>query len=414
MIPYPHSRSLLVCLLIILVVTTATPSGGEETPYSGPFMIQDDPPWQNQDGEPMAQNTPDFTTQKPPQERISEPDRENSPTPQNTPDFTIQKPPQEWISGPEDDNALRTGPDFTTGIQEPKERISGPQGGSFAPAPFTEPSPAICPAPVIPRQDPPPVIRVDQPDRHPVRSIYPVYPDYRYVSSSWYQDRSSSCSYDSYQWYQPGTLEIRSSPGRAEVWLDERFRGKTPHSGYLEVTDLSPGTYDLEVRSSGFIPYIRTITIGRGEVESLNVYLTRVIEPRYYEGYPDRCDTRQTTPVQTPSPVCGVTLSSEPAGASVLLNNEYRGITPVTLKNLDPGEYTLILSKGGYHDFITRVTTVRGETLPFTAYLTPLPPTPAPTPAGTQAPVQTRAPLPSGIVMLSLLAAAGILCHRRR
>ena len=51
-----------------------------------------------------------------------------------------------------------------------------------------------------------------------------------------------------------------------------------------------------------------------------------------------------TTPVQPASLV----ISSVPGDASIVINGQYRGRTPLTLDNLDPGTYTINISKFGF------------------------------------------------------------------
>lgn len=45
-----------------------------------------------------------------------------------------------------------------------------------------------------------------------------------------------------------------------------------------------------------------------------------------------------------------LTISSNPSGANVYVNEIYKGITPLTLNNLSPGSYTIVFSKLGYQD----------------------------------------------------------------
>lgn len=52
--------------------------------------------------------------------------------------------------------------------------------------------------------------------------------------------------------------------------------------------------------------------------------------------------------ITTPAQPGSLVISSEPADASVVVNNEYRGKTPLTLDNLAPGSYTVTVSKFGF------------------------------------------------------------------
>src|SRR5712692_2228885 len=51
-------------------------------------------------------------------------------------------------------------------------------------------------------------------------------------------------------------------------------------------------------------------------------------------------------------------ITSTPLGADVVLNGELRGHTPLTVRELEPGEYEVVLRKDGFED-AQIITTVR-------------------------------------------------------
>ena len=64
-------------------------------------------------------------------------------------------------------------------------------------------------------------------------------------------------------------------------------------------------------------------------------------------------------------------LSSFPNESSVVVNNEYKGKTPLTLVGLEPGTYNVTFSRFGYHKFFTLVKVGSGTVLEVTASLEP-------------------------------------------
>lgn len=56
-----------------------------------------------------------------------------------------------------------------------------------------------------------------------------------------------------------------------------------------------------------------------------------------------------------------VTIESEPSGASVTIKSEARGITPITLKGLEPGNVTVMLKLDGYERTYEQVPLKAGE-----------------------------------------------------
>ncbi len=71
-----------------------------------------------------------------------------------------------------------------------------------------------------------------------------------------------------------------------------------------------------------------------------------------------------------------IAVSSTPPGASVYLNSQYQGLTPVsgsyiTIPNLTPGQYTLTLKETGYVDYTTTVGVLPNQTVSVSVNLTP-------------------------------------------
>ena len=58
-----------------------------------------------------------------------------------------------------------------------------------------------------------------------------------------------------------GTLKIQSNPGGANVYIDDEYKGQTPASGYLTITDLDAGDHGLKVTKSGYQDWAGEVTI---------------------------------------------------------------------------------------------------------------------------------------------------------
>jgi hypothetical protein len=258
-----------------------------------------------------------------------------------------------------------------------------------------------------------PVVAVDHfrsPNYYrPLSNPYPVYTNpsgYRYVSHSYWDDDHPYYPYysnypysSSNYYYRAGSLQILSSPSGASVYLNNKYRGRTPRTGYLDISSLQPGTYDLLIQYDNYLPYTSTVFVERGQVRTINVVLNQGVE-------------------QGPS-TGAMQIQSEPADAQVFLNNQFMGITPVYLSSLTPGDYTLTLQKDGYASYISVVQVIEGQTLPITAVMSGVPTQPpttvstsTPVPTQTPMPAPTRAGLPVMVVLLGI--AAGMFCISRR
>jgi hypothetical protein len=111
-----------------------------------------------------------------------------------------------------------------------------------------------------------------------------------------------------------GTLNVATNPPGAQLFVDGVERGVTP----LTVS-LKPGPHSLELRGNG-APRLMPVTIAAGAQVSQYIEL------------PATASTSGELRVRT-----------EPAGARVSVDGVARGVAPVTVPDLPPGEHTVLL-----------------------------------------------------------------------
>ena len=116
-----------------------------------------------------------------------------------------------------------------------------------------------------------------------------------------------------------GTLSVQSSVAGVEVLVDGRGRGNTP----LKV-DLTPGRHVIEMR-------------GFGTTRTLPVEITAGVLTTQNVKWPAG---RQSGTLK---------VTTAPAGASVKLDGEVRGVTPVELEGVTEGTHT-VAPRGGHGD----------------------------------------------------------------
>ncbi len=124
----------------------------------------------------------------------------------------------------------------------------------------------------------------------------------------------------------PGLISIATEPAaEVQVAVDGEPVGSTP----LADLELTPGPHQLELAAPRFLPEVQEIQVlGGGERQALTVQLTPNWAP--------------------------VTLTTEPAGAQVLVDGMPLGTTPVTLE-LPAGERVLEARLGGYNAWQTQL-----------------------------------------------------------
>jgi hypothetical protein len=148
-----------------------------------------------------------------------------------------------------------------------------------------------------------------------------------------------------------GRLLIRTSPSGASVAVDGVARGVTP----LALRDLELGSRTITVTRRGYI------------AEDHRVVLTAARPSRSLEL---RLSASAAAAAQRPAAVAkgrsGATtgvlvIESRPPGATVTVDGQNRGTTPLTIDALPPGDYRVNFSLAGYQPFATTVRVVAGE-----------------------------------------------------
>jgi len=156
-----------------------------------------------------------------------------------------------------------------------------------------------------------------------------------------------------------GDLQVSSTPTGASVFVNGNYKGFTPVDDSLDINDLAPGAYTLEVKKSGFQDYSTQVTIEAGKKVQVHAQLT-------------------------PAPVTPATATAEivstPSGAEVYVNTVFLGITPLSFQNVTPGTYTVEIRMQGYTPYSTTGQVVGGQNIQISAALAPAvtPPTQAP------------------------------------
>jgi len=169
-----------------------------------------------------------------------------------------------------------------------------------------------------------------------------------------------------------GRLLVRSTPSGASVSVDGVAKGVTP----LALRELANGTINVTVARRGYLPETRRVVITSARpARSLDVRLTAEAAAPPASAATGR--SRATTPGRPAPPAAATTtgtlnIDSRPSGAAVTINGQPRGNTPLTIDDLSPGEYQILMAMPGYRTFTTTVRVVAGERVRAAASLTAL------------------------------------------
>ncbi len=159
-----------------------------------------------------------------------------------------------------------------------------------------------------------------------------------------------------------GQLLVRSNPPGASVKVDGVEKGVTP----LTLRDVEFGTRAIIVSRPGYTNESRTIAITAQRP-------SRSLDVRLSAAAPAVPAKRPAPAAVTPKPAAAtgaLLVESRPTGAAVQINGVSRGTTPLTISDLPPGDYRIVLSMAGFRNFATTVRVVAGERVRAAASLT--------------------------------------------
>ncbi|MHC4916100.1 MAG: PEGA domain-containing protein [Planctomycetota bacterium] len=129
-------------------------------------------------------------------------------------------------------------------------------------------------------------------------------------------------------------LTISTNPPGCGLHLDGRYVGFSP----VVVSGVAQGNHFVRAEREG--------------------YVSRTVRAAVFRG------PRQTVSVELrPQPVCRLELTSDPPGATVMLDGGERGTTPLVLENVRPGDHRLVLRRARHEPWSRSVKLEPGGSL---------------------------------------------------
>ncbi len=135
-------------------------------------------------------------------------------------------------------------------------------------------------------------------------------------------------------------IVMSTDPDSAEVWLDDELVGTSP----VELASLAYGTHRVRIEKEGFLPLDQEFELSEDAPP----------EPLFFALQPARIT---------------LFLESEPAGASVSIDGNEVGMTPLEEVELEPGQHDVEVSRRGYETWRSVVVAQAGETVDVVARL---------------------------------------------
>jgi hypothetical protein len=117
-----------------------------------------------------------------------------------------------------------------------------------------------------------------------------------------------------------GDIVVTSQPAGASVYLDGNYQGQTYSGQPFDILDVSPGAHTISLSLNGYQDYSGTVMVSSGQTAQVSVTLN---------------------PSTKPGSGGNIVISSAPSGADAYLDNQYKGITPLTLTGISPGTVSM-------------------------------------------------------------------------
>jgi hypothetical protein len=127
-----------------------------------------------------------------------------------------------------------------------------------------------------------------------------------------------------------GRLTLNSEPSHAQVFINGTPRGHTPFKCELE-----EGKYRLKLVKEGFAAIEDYVNILRDQNLEKKLNMSNLLG--------------------------SITITTEPAGADISINNEPRGVSPLTLEALAAGKYIVLAEKNTFDNVTKEVVVVAGQ-----------------------------------------------------
>ena len=133
-----------------------------------------------------------------------------------------------------------------------------------------------------------------------------------------------------------GALQVVSTPPGATLVFDHMNEGTTP----VTVENILAGSHTVSLRREGYYDYDTDVVIAAGKTTTVSASL-----------------------VPIPLPANGTLfVNSTPSGAKIIIDDIVAGSTPVTFKNITPGDHIVVINLSGYDDYTETVLVMSNTT----------------------------------------------------
>ncbi|GEM_PF-1495460 len=136
-----------------------------------------------------------------------------------------------------------------------------------------------------------------------------------------------------------GSIGITTIPSGAEVFIDGRQSGITP----VVFPEVLPGNHQVTLSLKGYDTWDHVVSVGSGQTAAINAVL-----------------------VAAKDVTGSLAIITEPPGAEIFIDGDFKGVSPATISGLYAGTHTVLLTLQEYVDSTTNISTPAGQTQTYT------------------------------------------------
>ncbi len=141
---------------------------------------------------------------------------------------------------------------------------------------------------------------------------------------------------------QNGSIAITSIPSGAEVYIDGWQNGTAP----TIISEILPGNHQVTLSYKGYDNWSHIVSVGSGRMSAINAEL-----------------------VVTKEITGSLAVITDPSGAEIFIDGDFKGVSPVTLSGLSPGTHTVLLTLKEYANTTTNISITAGQTQKYSVEL---------------------------------------------
>ena len=155
-----------------------------------------------------------------------------------------------------------------------------------------------------------------------------------------------------------GSIDITSATPGSLIYLDGIYKGSVISGTTFSLISVTPGSHTILIHVPGYPDITRSVQVEGGQISTVDAVYTA--PPAGQQSF---------APSSTSSG--SIVVTSTPSGGQVTVDNQFRGVAPVTIYNVAAGNHIINMKLAGYSDWSSSVDVPPNQMAQVHATLTP-------------------------------------------